>query len=179
MGESHQSQKGNSINLPAMRLLWPVTVLNLCFTVLGSATEQFDERLTLRTLQDGRIASKFTFTTLLKGASPRDPKTLDASDECEWHFLSRLPQSESWLDVSSALYSVSSCSGSDLARVCCFGTPSYTERWKLELWSVGVSWRERSWYRCRAMGMDGPRNNYVSQWFSLTIETDRSFWEIE
>ena len=66
-----------------MRLHWPLTVLNLCFTVLGSATERFDERLTLRTLQDGKVASKFTFTTLLKGASPRDPKTLDASDECE------------------------------------------------------------------------------------------------
>ena len=63
-------------------MLWPLIVLNLCFTVLGSATERFDERLTLRTLQDGRVASKFTFTTLLKGASPRDPKTLDTSDEC-------------------------------------------------------------------------------------------------
>ena len=63
-------------------LLWPLTVLNLCFTVLASATEQFDERLTLRTLQDGKVASTFTFTTLLKGASPRDPKTLGASDEC-------------------------------------------------------------------------------------------------
>ena len=66
----------------AQRLLWPLTLLNLCLTVLGSATERFDEHLILRTLQDGRVASKFTFTTLLKGASPRDPKTLDASDEC-------------------------------------------------------------------------------------------------
>ena len=63
-------------------LLWSLTVLNLCFTVLGSATEQFDERLTLRTLQDGKVVFKFTFTTLLKGASPRDPKALDTSDEC-------------------------------------------------------------------------------------------------
>ena len=30
----------------------------------------------------------------------------------------------SWLDVSSALYHVSSCSGLDLARVCCFKTSS-------------------------------------------------------
>ena len=60
-------------------LLWSLTVLNLCFTVLGSATEQFDERLTL---QDGKVMSKFMFTTLLKGASPRDPKALDTSDEC-------------------------------------------------------------------------------------------------
>ena len=70
-----------------MRLLWPLTLLSFCFTVPGSATERFDERLTLRTLQDGRVASKFTFTTLLKGASPRDPRTLDASDDCGWHSL--------------------------------------------------------------------------------------------
>ena len=63
-------------------LLWSLTLLNSCFTVLGSATERFDEHLILRTLQDGKVTSKFTFTTLLKGASPRDPKTLDASDEC-------------------------------------------------------------------------------------------------
>ena len=58
------------------------TLLTLSFTLLVSASERFDERLTLRTLQDGRVLSKFTFTILLKGASPRDPKTLDASDEC-------------------------------------------------------------------------------------------------
>lgn len=70
-----------------LRLLWPLTLLTL-----GSATEQFDELLTIRTLQDGRVASKFTFTTLLKDALPRDPGTLHASDDCEWPFLSHLPQ---------------------------------------------------------------------------------------
>ena len=68
--------------LGTQRLLWPLTLLNLCLVVLGSATERFDEHLTVRTLQDGKVASKFTFTTLLKGASPKDPKTLDSSDEC-------------------------------------------------------------------------------------------------
>ena len=68
--------------LGTLRSLWPLTLLHLCLTVLGSPIELFDEHLTLRTLQDGKVASKFTFTTFLKGASPRDPKTLDTSDEC-------------------------------------------------------------------------------------------------
>ncbi|KAF8817359.1 Gpi16 subunit, GPI transamidase component [Phlegmacium glaucopus] len=71
--------------LGTQRLLWPLTLLHLCLTVLSSPTEQFDEHLTIRTLQDGKVASKFTFTTLLKGASPRDPKTLDTSDEFQYY----------------------------------------------------------------------------------------------
>jgi phosphatidylinositol glycan class T len=65
------------------QLIWPATFLNLCLQVLAfTANESFDERLTINTLQDGKVASKFTFTTLLKGVSPRNPMTLDEEDEC-------------------------------------------------------------------------------------------------
>jgi len=66
-----------------MRLALPVTLLHLCVGVLAFY-ERFDESLTINTLQDGKVASKFTFRTLLKGASPRNPKSLDEEDDCEW-----------------------------------------------------------------------------------------------
>ncbi|KAF8959181.1 Gpi16 subunit GPI transamidase component [Flammula alnicola] len=50
----------------SQRLLWPLTLIHLCLTVLASSQERFDEKLTINTLQDGRVASQFTFTTLLK-----------------------------------------------------------------------------------------------------------------
>ena len=43
--------------------------------------EQFDEDLHLRPLRDGRLLSRFSFTTLLKGTAPRDPQQLSADDE--------------------------------------------------------------------------------------------------
>jgi len=63
-------------------LFWPTTLLHLCLLVLGSSKERFDENLTINTLQDGKVAAKFTFTTLLKGVSPRNPQSLDEEDEC-------------------------------------------------------------------------------------------------
>ena len=48
----------------------------------NSDAEQFDEELVLKPLRDGKVAATFTFSTLLKGASPRDPSTLDLDDEC-------------------------------------------------------------------------------------------------
>jgi GPI-anchor transamidase subunit T len=69
---------GQKINL--------LLILNLCLSSLGLAlkpsTEQFDEQLTIRTLLDGKVASHFSFTTLLRGATPRDPATLGFSDDC-------------------------------------------------------------------------------------------------
>ncbi|KAF9559722.1 Gpi16 subunit, GPI transamidase component [Agrocybe pediades] len=59
-------------------ILWPLTVLCLAARVTGQ--EVFDEKLSLRTLQDGKVESTFTFTTLLKGTLPRDPRTLDEED---------------------------------------------------------------------------------------------------
>ncbi|KAJ3515829.1 hypothetical protein NLJ89_g1507 [Agrocybe chaxingu] len=69
------------------RLIWPATLLHLCLAVLGSQSELFTEKLTINSLQDGKVASKFTFTALLKGASPRDPKTLDGEDESQHYTL--------------------------------------------------------------------------------------------
>jgi len=64
------------------QLIWPASLF--CLQALAFTTnERFDEKLTINTLQDGKVASKFTFTTLLKGVSPRNPMTLDEEDECE------------------------------------------------------------------------------------------------
>jgi phosphatidylinositol glycan class T len=45
--------------------------------------EQFQEDLIIRPLRDGRVVSKFSFTTLLKGALPRNPENLGLEDDCE------------------------------------------------------------------------------------------------
>jgi phosphatidylinositol glycan class T len=72
-----------------------VCLLGFCLQVLAFPTnEYFNERLTINTLQDGKVASKFTFTTLLKGVSPRNPMTLHDEDECRVSlFLSVAEQS--------------------------------------------------------------------------------------
>ncbi|KAF8340802.1 GPI transamidase component PIG-T [Amanita rubescens] len=57
----------------------------------NSETEQFDEELVLKPLRDGKVAATFTFSTLLKGASPRDPSTLDLDDESQHYTLFPLP----------------------------------------------------------------------------------------
>ncbi|KAF8148249.1 GPI transamidase component PIG-T [Crassisporium funariophilum] len=69
--------------LAGKRVLWPLTLLNLCLTILGSYTERFDEKLTIKSLQDGKVASIFTFTTLLEGATPRNPRALGSDDESQ------------------------------------------------------------------------------------------------
>lgn len=57
--------------------------LSLCFSTLGSsAKEQFDEQLTIKSLRDGKVASRFSFKTVLQGASPRNPLTLGLEDVC-------------------------------------------------------------------------------------------------
>jgi phosphatidylinositol glycan class T len=50
--------------------------------VHASPLEQFDEELNVRTLEDGKVATHFSFRTLLRGATPRHPATLDVSDIC-------------------------------------------------------------------------------------------------
>ncbi|KAF9473993.1 Gpi16 subunit, GPI transamidase component [Pholiota conissans] len=67
--------------------LWPITLLHLCLGTIASPQEIFDEKLSLNTLQDGKVASKFTFTTLLNGASPRDPRTLHKEDDSQHYTL--------------------------------------------------------------------------------------------
>lgn len=62
-------------------------LLTLCIQTLSYLidNEQFDEELVLRPLQDGRVLSRFSFRTLLKNATPRDPQTLGSDDLRECH----------------------------------------------------------------------------------------------
>ncbi|KAG6853113.1 hypothetical protein C0991_006803 [Blastosporella zonata] len=63
------------------RLAKLLLVFSLYLPTLGNPIEeQFDEQLTVKSLRDGKVASKFSFTTLLKGASPRDPRSLGTDD---------------------------------------------------------------------------------------------------
>lgn len=53
-------------------------------TSLAVALEEFfQEDLIIRPLRDGKVASTFSFTTELQGASPRNPETLGLEDDCE------------------------------------------------------------------------------------------------
>ncbi|KAI0747388.1 Gpi16 subunit, GPI transamidase component-domain-containing protein [Fomes fomentarius] len=50
-------------------------------SVLEGVREQFDEELDLHPLRDGKLAARFSFATLLKGSSPRDPQQLTEDGE--------------------------------------------------------------------------------------------------
>jgi DNA topoisomerase VI subunit A len=43
--------------------------------------EEFSESLKIRPTPDGKLYTHFEFRTLLREASPRDPRTLDLEDE--------------------------------------------------------------------------------------------------
>ncbi|KAL7279582.1 hypothetical protein ACG7TL_005984 [Trametes sanguinea] len=62
-------------------------VLALHLVAASAQGELFDEDLTLRPLRDGRLEARFSFTTLLKGASPRDPESLRQDDEAQHYTL--------------------------------------------------------------------------------------------
>lgn len=50
---------------------------------LEDTVEEFQEQLSFKSLRDGRVASTFSFKTLLKDATPRDPQTLALdNDDC-------------------------------------------------------------------------------------------------
>lgn len=53
----------------------------ICQSHFALADERFDEDLHIRPLQDGRLYTRFSFTTLLKGAIPRSPVTLNSEDK--------------------------------------------------------------------------------------------------
>lgn len=56
----------------------------LCIaSLVAAAREEFHEDLVIRPLSDGRVASKFTFTTLLRDATPRNPEALALEDDCK------------------------------------------------------------------------------------------------
>ncbi|KAI0691254.1 Gpi16 subunit GPI transamidase component [Cerioporus squamosus] len=62
-----------------------VLVLNLAAIAL--ANEQFDEDLTLHPLRDGKLSARFSFSTILKDATPRDPRQLSGDDEAQHYTL--------------------------------------------------------------------------------------------
>ena len=51
--------------------------------IVQAFEEHFDESLVLRPLNDGRVATRFSFTSTLGGAMPRSPETLDEEDARE------------------------------------------------------------------------------------------------
>lgn len=59
--------------------LWLTAVSNAALV----NREEFHEDLVLRPLPDGRVSSKFTFTTLLRDATPRNPELLAGEDDCK------------------------------------------------------------------------------------------------
>ncbi|TFK48825.1 Gpi16 subunit, GPI transamidase component [Heliocybe sulcata] len=56
-------------------------------TVASSTPETFHEELTLRPLRDGKVISRFSFSTLLGGAIPRNPDVLDAGNTPQHYSL--------------------------------------------------------------------------------------------
>ncbi|KAF8223922.1 Gpi16 subunit, GPI transamidase component [Tricholoma matsutake] len=62
--------------------------LPLCLPTFGSHTrEYFSEQLTMKSLRDGKVASRFSFKTTLQDASPRDPQTLGADDVAQHYTM--------------------------------------------------------------------------------------------
>jgi hypothetical protein len=77
----------NATRIPFSSMMgWKRTLLllplSLVLATSSTPTEQFDEELSIRPLRDGKVASRFSFTTVLKGVAPRDPATLGSNDEC-------------------------------------------------------------------------------------------------
>ncbi len=64
------------------RFCWRAAlVLVLHLAAVGAASEQFDEDLTIRPLRDGKLSARFSLSTLLNNAKPRDPQQLSGDDE--------------------------------------------------------------------------------------------------
>ncbi|KAF9448798.1 Gpi16 subunit, GPI transamidase component [Macrolepiota fuliginosa MF-IS2] len=70
-----------------LALRWLLVFSSTCNLVYGLTTEIFDENLKINHLQDGRVSTTFTFETVLKGASPRDPRTLNTQDASQHYVL--------------------------------------------------------------------------------------------
>lgn len=56
--------------------------IELCFCLPMSDRERYEESLNLTSLRDGRVLVSFDFRTVLRGAVPRDPRTLGGQDAC-------------------------------------------------------------------------------------------------
>ncbi|KAH9964999.1 GPI transamidase component PIG-T [Russula dissimulans] len=64
---------------------WTLICLSLVGSLAAKAAEEYREELTLRPLVDGKIAAHFSFSTLLRGAIPREPSSL-ATDDISQHY---------------------------------------------------------------------------------------------
>ncbi|TFK22012.1 Gpi16 subunit GPI transamidase component [Coprinopsis marcescibilis] len=69
------------------RLYLALIVLGASIPCRAGLSEYFNEKLTLTPLRDGKVASTFSFSTLLKGGSPRDPSQLGEDDESQHYTL--------------------------------------------------------------------------------------------
>jgi phosphatidylinositol glycan class T len=117
--------------------------------------EQYYEDLTIRPLADGKVVTAFTFTTLLGGASSRDPRDSESSGG----HTSPVP-APSCLQVdvlSPALHLLSTHSRSNPARVLGNRAPSFPQRRQVELRCLGISRPSKRGHRRRALGVDGRR----------------------
>ena len=126
--------------------------LTLCLPAFGR--DHFDEQLTIKPLRDGKVASRFSFKTVLQDASPRNPQTLGVDDTCAF-FEYILHQRSS--SLSPALHHLPTGFRADPARVRRHRATPNTQRRELELRPVGVPRRARRRHRRRAVGVDGRR----------------------
>ncbi|KAI0068973.1 Gpi16 subunit GPI transamidase component [Artomyces pyxidatus] len=62
-------------------------ILVQCSLSAAHSGEEYHEELKLRPLPDGKLAARFAFTTLLKGAIPRAPTNLTVNDESQHYTL--------------------------------------------------------------------------------------------
>jgi len=85
-------------------LLWSCLPVFLRAASQVIHTEQFDEALSIRPLEDGKIAATFQFTTLLKGATPRNPITLGGDDVCRFSYL--FPNTQGFIDTEAQHYTL-------------------------------------------------------------------------
>jgi hypothetical protein len=52
-------------------------------SIKSGLTETFDEELYIKSLPDGRVLTRFAFTTVLEGTAPRNPGLLGQDDKRE------------------------------------------------------------------------------------------------
>ncbi|KAJ3998557.1 GPI transamidase component PIG-T [Lentinula boryana] len=66
--------------------LFLISLLLSSVFCLENINEEFEEHLSIKSLRDGRVTSSFSFTTLLRDAIPRDPRTLAFDDDISQHY---------------------------------------------------------------------------------------------
>ncbi|KAJ7134086.1 GPI transamidase component PIG-T [Mycena crocata] len=75
-----------------MQVYWKFyLVWSLCFPLSSFShslpSETFEEELRVRTLSDGKVVSRFSFSTLLEGAAPRSLQNLSTEDNSQHYTL--------------------------------------------------------------------------------------------